>query len=263
MVLLPFLAGALVAGNAFQWRVLSAALTVLSVFVLREPLVFAIRKHLAAKKGYRQTPEVTLPEAKQSLVVYGAAGLAAASVLPFSLPLLPLALLGTGATGLLLLSVVMAAHNQQRSVSLQLVGVAGLTSSALLAYLSALGRLDERAFWVWGLCLLHSAASVLMVRARLERLGRGKRAGAETFPQKFWWSAVSMQAALGVFFVFLVASGRSWILLPFLAPALLHGWEMLKLRNLHQRPSLSMQQVGLLQLGASIVFCLLLVAVLR
>ena len=50
MVSLPFLAGALVAGNWATVRMVAAAVTVLSVFLLREPLLALWRLRVAANK---------------------------------------------------------------------------------------------------------------------------------------------------------------------------------------------------------------------
>ncbi|MBI4464324.1 MAG: YwiC-like family protein [Acidobacteria bacterium] len=268
MVSLPFLAGMLVGGNWLHWRTLAAAVAVFSIFLLREPLLFFWRFQVAANK-YKSNPSLQPLEAQKlqeiqnarfSLWVYGLVAVAAGAYLMTVLPLGPLLLLGSGATLLTLLALYFAAHNYQRTPALQIVIAVGLTSSALLSYLAARGQWEEPALWIWALSAAHSAASGMEVHARLEAILASRKPGVSSGVARR--NALLAQAALCFLLAVLAVSGRPWLLLPFIPPTALHGWELWQFRS-GPVPRISMHRVGWMQLGASIAFCFLLVAVLR
>lgn len=268
MVSLPFLVGALVAGHWANLRTVAAALAVFSVFLLREPLLMLWRQRIALRKYGSNVPAslghsrggIAPADTRLSFWTYGSLAVAASLYLLLSLPVPPLLLLGSGAALLLLIVLYCTTRNWQRHPALQLASVVGLTSSSLLAYLACRGRLEAPAFWIWGLSAAHGSASVLAVHARLETLLAAKKSGpAPTTDRR---NALLAQATLGVLFGILVASGRPWLVLPFLPPTILHGWELWHLRA-GQVPRISLRQVGWMQLSASLAFSFLLVAVLR
>ena len=269
MISLPFLAGMLVAGDWLHWRTVAAALAVFSIFLLREPLLFFWRLRVAANKyKNNQSPQPLetqklqeIQNARFCLWVYGLVAAAAGTYLLTVLPLAPLLLLGSGAALLTLLALYCTAHNYQRTPALQIAIAVGLTSSCLLSYLAGRGQWEEPVLWIWALSAAHSSAAVLAVHARLEVVLAARKPG--TAPSGLARrNALLAQAGLCFLFAMLVVSGRPWFLVPFLPPTALHWWELWQFRA-GQAPRISMRRVGWMQLGASIVFFFLLVAVLR
>ena len=267
MISLPFLAGALVGGNWVSPRMAAAALAVLAVFLLREPLVALWRSRAAARKygvkPHEQSANNQTGTSRESvllsLFVYGAVAAGAGLYLLQTLPIAPLAVLGASAA-LLTVGVTYAiVHNFQRHPALQILSVVGLTASSLLAYLAARGSWDGTVLWIWGLSAAHSATSVLVVHARLEALAADRQAGrAPTSDRRNAWLAQGGLLFLGGI---LAASGRTSLLLPFLPPLFLHVWELWLFRSgLPAR--FSMRRVGWTQLGASVAFYAILISVL-
>ena len=265
MVSLPFIAGALVAGGWANLRTLVAALGVMSVFLLRTPLVAWRRSRTA---GSVQGQDRELRKARFSLVVYGSVAAVAGFILLLSLPPLPLLVLGGGAALLTGASVLLSARNQRDPV-LQIASAIGLTASSLAAYLAVRGHLEAMAFLIWALCAAHSAASVLVVHARLEWIVASRSPSpppspslSPLLPLPHRRNALLAQAGLWLFLGALAVSGRPWVLLPFLPPSSLHWWELWQMRS-GTRRRVSMHRIGWMQLGASAAFCFLLIAVLR
>ena len=268
MVSLPFLAGALVAGHWTNLRTVAAAVAVFSVFLVREPLLVLWRLRVANRKygldaGARAADiqkDSEKQNARLSLLVYGVGAIASGLYLLVSLPLAPLLLLGCGAGLLMAALLYFTVRNYQRHPVLQIAGVMGLTSSSLLSYLAGRGQWDEAAFWIWLLSAAHGSASVLVVHARLEAILAAKRpSSAATSDRR---NAVVGQAGLGLLLGILAVTGRPWLVLPFLPPTVLHWLELWQWKG-NGAPRVSLRWVGWLQLSASVVFCLLLVAALR
>ena len=268
MVSLPFLVGALVAGHWTNLRTVVAALAVFSLFLLREPLLMLWRQRMALRKygsnvsasAGHSRGGIAPADPQLSLWTYGLIAGAASLYLLVFLPGIPLLLLGGGAALLLLAVLYFTIRNSQRHPALQLAGVIGLTSSSLLAYLACRGRLEAPAFWIWALSAAHGSASVLAVHARLESLLAAKKSGPA--PRTARRNALLAQAILGALFGILAATGRPWLILPFLPPTILHGWELWPGRGGQVRGS-SLHRVGWMQLSASLAFSFLLLAVLR
>ena len=262
IVILPFLAGAVVAGEWLAWRTLAALLTVLSVFSLRDSLIVLFRNRDAGKFAAPAVVERETRSANLTLTVCLAGLAGGGGVLLAALPAAPVLLLGSGGAVLLLASVFFTVRNAQRSMVAQLLGVAGLTSSSLVAYLAVRGHLETLAFAVWGMSAVHACASILVVRARLESIIAHRKPGSVPLLRSFYRRAAGMQVALWSLLGAVAVAGNPWLLLPFLAPSALHWWELWQFWS-GKGLRLSLQRVGLLQLGASLVFYCLLIAVLR
>ena len=266
MVSLPFLAGAVVGGDWATLRVLAALVAVFFVFLLREPLLFFWRQRVARNKyGTPSSPAAASVlyerrSARLSLLIDCSGGAIAGLYLAAQLPLVPLFLLACGACLLTLMAAHLTVRNYQRHPALQIAIVMGLTSSSLVAYLASSGHWDALAFWIWGLFGAHSTVSVLVVHAHLETMIATKKSTpVATTDRRNAWIA---QAGIGLLLATLAIGGRPWLVLPFLAPLLLHIWELWQFRPEKLR-RLRVRRVGWMQLTASAVFCLLLIAVLR
>ncbi len=155
MLLIPFVS-ALVLARELTWEVAPAAVAVLGVFVVREPLVVLWR-------GFGPTAA-----AWRSLAWYGPAILLSGLVLLWRLPAAPLVALGGFAGVMLAASTCLVARNRRRSVLLQTLSAAGLNASALVAWLAVRPRIEPPVLWLWGLQFAHSFAALLAVHARLE-----------------------------------------------------------------------------------------------
>lgn len=265
MISLPFLAGMFVAGNWMNLRTLAAALVIYAVFLLREPLLFFWRTHIAKAKYGRSKPvvETQSGEAHErsaffSLLAYGLIAVASSAYLLTVLDPAPLILLASAASVLMLVALYFTVHNRQRNPLLQIAVALGLTSSSLLSYLAGKGQWDESAYWIWLLSAAHSGISISVVHARLETFLAFRKPELATFTsRRNAWIAL---AILAVLLVGLLLIGKSWLTIPFAPPVLLHSWELWCLRSGPQK--LTMHQVGWMQLGASVAFCLLLILVL-
>lgn len=257
MVSLPFLAAALIApGPVWSLRTGASLLAVFSLFLLRDPLV---RLLCSTPPSIGQDGSVPL-----SLVIrplwLPLGGLAiSGSFLLLTLPVAWVVLLGAGGLALAFCSVVIARQRIQREIAAQLLGVAGLTASSLPAYLAGRGELDWMAAAIWTISAAHSAASVLVVRARLEAILSSRRGNQS---RRFFRSAVGWQAGQWSGLAALALSGYPALTIPFLLPGALHAWELWQFRSGNPRP-LSMHQVGWIQLIASASFYALLVPIMR
>ena len=250
-------------------RVLAAALAVLSVFLLREPLLLLWRRKVAAgKHGGKAVPlsgelssQRTSEAAQLSLLVYGLGALLAGAYLLFHLPWVPLLLIACGTVLLAVPLLWLTVRNLQRHPVLQIATAAVLTASSLLAYLAGRGDLEAIAFWIWLLCAAHNAESVLVVHARLEAVVAAKKTNHPPALFPSLRHALLAEAGLGLFLVMMAVQGSPEFVLPFVPPALLHGWELWRLSS-GQKSQSSMRRVGWTQLAASAAFCFLLIVIL-
>ena len=160
----------------------------------------------------------------------------------------------------------LSSRNYQREPALQIASAVGLSAAALPAYLAAHGRLEPAAYWIWALCAAHSAASVLVVHARLEAIVASRKPSNDSattgalLPHRR--TAVLAQAILWICLAIVAVEGKPWLMAPFVPPCLLHWRELWQLGA--GGPSrVSMQRVGWIQLGAAVAFGVLLIVVLR
>ena len=279
MVALPFITAAIIGGGWPGLLTLAAALATLSIFMLRTPLTALWRMEVNAQRlpPLRMRQGAAIPAANSrgterhnalvSVLVYSVVATVAGGLLLWTLPAIPLLAMGCGAVLLTVATLFLVVRNYQRYPALQIVSAAGLTASSLPAYLAAHGHLDRIAFYIWALFAVHSSASVLVVHAQLEAAVAGrKRAAAETgrpHRRNAWIAQVSLWLGLAV----IAISGRPWMIVPFLPACLLHAWSLRRFGS--DLPGgvspgrISIRQVGFANLGASLVFCLLLVLLIK
>jgi len=250
MLLLPF-ASALVLAGRLSWQVLPAAVVLVGVFLIREPLVTLWRQAALWKQ-----PRPEAAAARSALARYAPFLAIAGAVLFWKLPRWPLLVMGLAAAVLTAVSVDLIVHNRQRSLLLQVSIAAGLNASALVAWLAVRQHLDPVVLWLWCLQFLHSAAALLAVRARLEaRLAARGRSDVAVMLRR----AAAAQAVLLLAAVACIAGGRVG---PAAALALsggIHGVDLVRLRS----PSfvaLSLRRVGLRELLLSLVFSAVTIA---
>jgi hypothetical protein len=192
------------------------------------------------------------------------------------LPAIPFLALSAAAAGITLLAVWMALHNRQRSVLLQMVSTAGLTSTGLLGALVAVRGLPAWSWLLCGLLALHAVASILVVRTRLElRVGR-RVAGAGPWPaagsppaqssavfngalvQKWAWAVLALVAAVAVALGGAGLWGLAAVIGTTAAVNAFEMWRLLRGGALGE----PLQRVGFRALGTSLLHSALTVAVL-
>ena len=242
MFLFPFVSAAVLA-RGWTFALLPALLAAVAVFLVREPIVILWRKRPAAPAARR-----TLWLTAAVLVVFG-------TWLLFIVPIVWLAMLAVAALVLTLVYVRAVIGKRQRALPLQLVGAAGLTSSAALAYLAAGRQPDLILLLLWAAQTVHYTGSVLKIHALIE--ARRQRPGeAADRPQKraaVIWLAVQ----LGFAAAFAMA-GFPLLGVALLLPCLLHG---LDLRNVDDpaKRKIRLRTIGFRELGLSAAFSALTV----
>jgi hypothetical protein len=256
MLSLPFIVGAVVAGDGIQLRTLAAALTALSIFLLRTPLLTLTRAGTATPEASKKRSS-HVQEARFSLVAYGAVALISALYLAVTLPPVPLAALAGGAVLMMVGALHPSLRNRQRSLFFQLASVPCLTGSSLLGYLAVAGDLHKAAFWIWLLFTAQVSVSVLVVHAQLEsavvRRSRHPNRSAPAYARK---AAAIAEGLLWVALAVLALEGYPLVALAFLPPSVFHWWSLWRLGSQEQRPSL--RRVGITELGTSVIFSFLL-----
>ena len=250
MLLLPF-ASALVLARGAAWETAPAAIAVVGVFLIREPLVALWRQAIVWKER-----RIEAQAARRCLCWYLAPTAVSAVVLLWRRPLWPTLLIGLAASGLTLASSYLIVHNRQRSLLLQIASAAGLNASALVAWLAVRPQLEATAIWLWALQFAHSAAALLAVHARLEaRIAA--RAISDTAEMKR--RAVVAQGIVLVAAAACAGAGRFGLALALASSGGVHLADLARLRRLDflQVP---LRRVGLRELALSVVFSALAVA---
>ena len=241
MLLFPFISGAVLAGNA-RPALVPALLAALAVFLIREPIVVL----------WRNRPERAA--AWRTLWLSGGALALCGVWLLWVLPLSWLVILGGAAAVLTLVYVRAVIHGRQRSVPLQIVGAAGLTSSAALAYLAGGREPDLVLLLLWSAQTVYYTGSVLKIHALIEARKQrtvtrdsGAKRGAAL------WLMVQIVCA-GAFGV----GGFGLMGLALIVPALVHGYDLRHLAD-PGRTKTPLRTVGFRELGLSVVFSVLAV----
>ena len=247
MFLFPFVSAAVLA-RGWTLALLPALLAAVAVFLVREPIVILWRKRPAAPAARR-----TLWLTAAVLVVFG-------TWLLFIVPIVWLAMLAVAALVLTLVYVRAVIGKRQRALPLQLVGAAGLTSSAALAYLAAGREPDLILLLLWVAQTVHYTGSVLkihaLIEARRQRPGEAVSREAVDRPQKRA-AAIWLGVQLGFGAAFGMA-GFPLLGVALLLPCLLHG---LDLRNVDDpaKRKIRLRTIGFRGLGLSAAFSALTV----
>jgi uncharacterized membrane protein YciS (DUF1049 family) len=257
LLLQPFVAAAILAGF-WHWLLLPTLALVLLGFLLKEPLMV-----LARQRWVWRSPNPQTPVALRWLVAELVAIAICLVVLAAHTPILPLAVLSAVALALTLTAVWFTVKNRQRSVFLQLLSAAGLSTSALLVVLVAQQALP---IWVWVLCgmlTLHAATSILVVHTRLQRIAARRNAaqGIPIPPASHARSAVLAATAQLVAAAAAWVSGHPALSLPFAFSAAANALELYRLNrpNTLDEP---LKKVGYRALATSLVHMTLTVATL-
>ena len=254
MLLTPFFAAAILA-RRFDWPELVALLAIWCAFAIKDPLVVLARQRFVWKQPHPETPAARRSAALRCLL---AAGCGAVLLLTIDWrPLLPLFLGGAAFT---VLAVIMNVRNRQRSEWFQAASAVALSSTCLMASLSATGEIATWCWSLWLLCSLQAAAGIFVVHARLDARIAARR--------NFVVPAANRRIALLMQFVLVLTGalaayfGRPWIAAALLLAA---AGYLMELRRQHDAASLqfSLKRIGLEALTLSTVYSALLIAGLR
>ncbi|MCS6953242.1 MAG: YwiC-like family protein [Bryobacterales bacterium] len=220
MFLLPFFAGLVAAGD-LRWEALPALVAVLGIFLMQEPLLVLLRQRYVWKERRESTADAAF-----SLTWLLPLWTVSVGILFWRLPWQPLVALGLLAAALAGLRAVFTLSNRQRFVLLQLLEAAGLSSTALLAYLCA-GRGLPRAAWLlWGVFSLHHAAALFVIRARLEAITASRgRAAQRAFRITAWCGQAAVLGAA----VLALVEGNPRLAAAFAVPFAFHTRDLLLL----------------------------------
>lgn len=220
MFLLPFFAGLAAAGEA-RWEAVAGLAAVLGTFLLQEPALILLRQRYV----WRERREASA-DAVFSLGWILPLWALAVGLLFWRLPWRPLLGLGVLAAALAGLRAVFSLSNRQRFVLLQLLEAAGLSSTALLAYLCAGRGFPPEAWLLWGVFSLHHSAALFVIRARLEAMTAARgRAAQRSFRITAWCGQGAVLAAA----IAALAAGRPALAAAFAVPFALHARDLLLL----------------------------------
>jgi hypothetical protein len=252
MLAFPFVSASVLA-REMDWLILPAALTVLTAFSIREPLVVLGRQAFVWREP-RAESEVALRFLAVSLAILAASG----AVLLARRSWVLILVLGLGASALVALAVAMSVFNRQRSIGLQLVSAVGLSASALVAWLSSRPQLGATAWWLWAVHSAYSAAAVLVVHARLDARVAVRR------PEHYRESVRSLRLAYAAQVGLLSASvlclvwGRPLLTPPLALAASIHSVDLWNLRR-PEALGAPLRHIGLRALGLSTAYSFLVI----
>lgn len=218
MMIQPFLCAAIL-GRQWHWSLIAAAVAVVAVFMLREPLVV-----LGRQRWVWTTERAESVAARKWLAGLVLICLACGVLLSLRWPLPYLLILGAGAAVLTMLAVYMTVKNRQRSWWLQMLSAAGLSASCLAPVLSATGFIPWWCWWLWALSTLHAFAGILVVHARLEARIAAK-AKRQTEP-RFRLPAAAAQVVLVAGAAYCFAAGYGLLGAALLLSAAVHSWDL-------------------------------------
>ncbi len=243
MLLQPFAAAAILAR---EWNAALAAalLAAFSVFLMREPLLV-----LARQRWVWREPRPQAAKAWRWLAAETCVAAVCGAYLWFTLPRLPLVLLGGVAAAMTPAAVAVTLRNRQRSPAFQIAVSASLGSSCLLAALAATGRIPAWAWPLWALLTLHSVAAIFVVHARLARRTKDAR---PAFANAVRISAAQLALAAAVAF----AAGIR-LAAPMLFSVALNAIELRRLRTAER-----LTRVGVRTLSFSLAHTALAIAAL-
>ena len=255
MLLQPFIA-ALLVYHTLTWRVPAALAAVILVFLVRDPLTVLARQRWVWR-GERPESAAARKYVAVELLLLALCG----GLLLSKWPLGILALMGGAAGALTALAVYMTVRNRQRTIRLQALSAAGLSTSALAACLAISDIIPAWGWWIWALHSAHFLGGILVVHARLDsRIMLRKAGGTLTHAfSRMRREAMLVQVAFALAGLGLISRGFLPYGAALAASAVVHLADLYRLRTA-QALALPMKTVGKRALAVSIVFTLLVVA---
>jgi YwiC-like protein len=237
MLYVPFVLGVAVAGRV-NWQLLLLLLSTTAMFISRESLLVSWRARARGRDA---------AEAGRMLLLYLV--LAAVFGLPliFAFKLFWLIPLGLIVAALLLINGRQATQMEERTMTGEIMAIAGLTMTAPVAYYAASGRWEATAFWLWLLSMLYMASSVFYIKLRIYRLNPRKQAEQ----RQAWRSCAFYHSFLLVALLALIfTDGLRLLLFIAFAPVLIRTfWGMFK-----PKTKVNLTRAGILEIVYSMFF---------
>jgi len=241
MVFIPFFTAVLVAPRVSL--VVGVALAaVLFAFLLRYPVELLILPQSYIRAG--RPPKTLLV---RSAWVYSVLLVGAGLALVWVWKLYALLLLAGLAGGLFLFRIRQGLRGAERGLSSELLGTAGLTLSALVAWVAATGRLDSAGWLIWLLNCGFFTGGVLYVKSRL----RARVARHQPGEHPSTGIAIAFHVLLLLLVLGLVAATSASILLavPFLLAAARAVWGLRDVRR-----AFALSRLGWSEVALSLIF---------
>ncbi|HXG94570.1 MAG TPA: YwiC-like family protein [Blastocatellia bacterium] len=246
MLYVPMIVGLLVAAK-FPLRAIALAAAATFLFIARESLLVWWR---GRSRGQKQE------SARRAMLIYLA--LAALFAAPLVLInhlywLVPAAALSLA---LLAINAEQAVRREDRTITGEMIAIAGLTMTAPMAYYAARGSWDMTAAWLWALCALYFASSVFYVKLRVYSLSARK----EELRRQTWRRCAFYHGSLLVGLLLLALTGKL-NLFAIAAFAPIFGrtfWFMTRPAN-----QINLKRIGLLEIIFSVVFLVFITLTFR
>lgn len=245
----PFLAGWGVAEQS-TIPLLWVFLAILSVFLARHPLIILVRS-LSGRRNH----EDSRPALIWTLIYLTAATMFALLLVLSGFSLL--LLLAIPALPLLVWQMALVVRREERKMSLEITGSGVLALAAPAAYIAATGTWSIMAFWLWILTWLYSIVSIVYVYLRLKQRLLDKTPDSYR-KLEMGRSAMRTAAAALLLVTVLTLTGQlpRFAPLPFVIAQIHVIWGVVS-PAIGARP----QRVGFAQVGAFILFVILLILV--
>jgi hypothetical protein len=250
MLLMPFLCAAILS-RQFRWTESVALVAVAFAFAAKDPLVVLARQRLVWKQPHPET-RTALRWLAVETPVLAISGV----VLLLAGPWYAYVILALGAGLFAVLAVMVNVRNRQRSEWFQAASAIALTSTSLVACLSALGTIPHWGWVLWLLTALQATAGIFVVHSRLDAriaVRKGEASPPGNRRAALWSLGALLIAA--ILFVFL---RRFFIAAALLIAVAGYAFE---LRRQKDRNSLAMPltRVGRQTLALSIVYGVLII----
>lgn len=250
MFAVPLLVG-IGAGGKWNTNLLLLALTALGFFLLRYPLMLAIKS---------RAPGARLDALRWS-AVYAALAAITGVWLLLATQLLPLAAIGALGFASLAIYLWLAARRAEMSTAGEWIGIAGLALGAPAAYLVATRSLDTAAIVVYLLNVLFFGGTVLYVRFKVREQPRAVVPTTNWF-ERLWAGRVTIlyHALVLIAVALLAASGivPALVAVAFILPMckVLGGVATRSAR-------VNLPRLGLIELSVTVAFALVVLAAYR
>lgn len=248
MLLAPLITGFGVAG-VFNLDALVLALTVLGFFLLRFPLMLAIKSRTA--DGRRS--------ALRWCLIYAAFTAASGAALVNSTRLWAIAPIAALGGISLIVYLALALRRAEMSLAGEWLGIAGLALGAPAAYLLGTHALDANAYALYALNVVYFGGTVLYIKFKVREQ---PRAAAKNWVERLVSGRISIAYHAMVFALAAFSAAVHWIpalvMLTFILP-------MCKVIGgvLTQPPRLNIRRLGVIELGFTLVFVLIVVTAYR
>ena len=253
MLLTPFAAAAVLSRTA-RWQEAAALIAAAMLFAMKDPLVVLARQRWIWKQPHPETHD-----ALRWVLIEGVVLVACGLALVWNGPVIPYTLLFLGSVCFTALAVRVNVRNRQRATAFQVASAVALTSTSLLAALSATGTIPRWCWILWGLLAGQAAAGIFTVHSRLDLRVASRKADLEA-PEKtrLQRPAMLFSALLAIGGVAAMAGRNYWIGAALLVAAAGYAIELRSQRSV-QALQTRLTIIGLRALSLTIVYAALVV----